>query len=154
MSCRRRAGRRQVALDNRYVVPFNRYLLRRFKCHINVEICATTQAVKYKYKYIFKEHDLATLQVHRGQGEVDEPVEYVSGRYAGSPEVAWRMFGFGISKLMPSVERLPFHLPDQQVVVYPEDGHLAEQVEQEAASKLMAYFDFNSAKWEEYERLQ
>ena len=39
-------------LDNRWVVPYNAYLLAKFDCHINVEICSTIKAVKYLYKYI------------------------------------------------------------------------------------------------------
>ncbi|KAF5480113.1 hypothetical protein F2P56_000882, partial [Juglans regia] len=44
-------------LDNRWVVPYNPYLLATFDCHINVEICSTITAVKYLYKYIYKGHD-------------------------------------------------------------------------------------------------
>ncbi|KAG6726965.1 hypothetical protein I3842_02G107600 [Carya illinoinensis] len=44
-------------LDNRWVVPYNLYLLTTFDCHINVEICSTIKAVKYLYKYIYKGHD-------------------------------------------------------------------------------------------------
>ena len=40
-------------LDNRWVVPYNAYLLAKFDCHINVEICSTIKAVKYLYKYIY-----------------------------------------------------------------------------------------------------
>ncbi|KAG6682590.1 hypothetical protein I3842_13G150700 [Carya illinoinensis] len=44
-------------LDNRWVVPYNPYLLATFDCHINVEICSTIKAVKYLYKYVYKGHD-------------------------------------------------------------------------------------------------
>ncbi|KAG7990742.1 hypothetical protein I3843_02G039400 [Carya illinoinensis] len=44
-------------LDNRWVVPYNPYLLAMFDCHINVEIYSTIKAVKYLYKYIYKGHD-------------------------------------------------------------------------------------------------
>ena len=40
-------------LDNRWVVPYNAYLLTKFDCHINVEICSTIKAVKYLYKYTY-----------------------------------------------------------------------------------------------------
>ena len=42
-------------LDNRWVVPYNPYLLAKFNCHMNVEMCSTIQAVKYIYKYIYKD---------------------------------------------------------------------------------------------------
>ncbi|XP_042952259.1 uncharacterized protein LOC122289344 [Carya illinoinensis] len=44
-------------LNNRWVVPYNPYLLAMFDCHINVKICSTIKAVKYFYKYIYKGHD-------------------------------------------------------------------------------------------------
>ena len=44
-------------LNNSWVVPYNPYLLLRYNCHINVEICASTKATKYLYKYIHKGGD-------------------------------------------------------------------------------------------------
>ena len=36
-------------LDNRWVVPYNPFLLFKFNAHINVEVCSTVSAVKYIY---------------------------------------------------------------------------------------------------------
>ena len=46
-------------VDARDVVPYNPYLSKRFKCHINVEYCGSIKAVKYLYKYTYKGHDRA-----------------------------------------------------------------------------------------------
>ncbi|XP_071724388.1 uncharacterized protein [Rutidosis leptorrhynchoides] len=43
---------RGARLDNSWVVPYNPYLLAKYDCHINVEICSTIKAIKYIYKYI------------------------------------------------------------------------------------------------------
>ena len=43
---------RGATLDNRWVVPYNSYLVAKFDCHINVEICSTIKAVIYIYIYI------------------------------------------------------------------------------------------------------
>jgi hypothetical protein len=41
-------------IDNRWVVPYNSYLTRRYKAHINVEIRSSIKILKYLYKYIYK----------------------------------------------------------------------------------------------------
>ncbi|XP_027118758.1 uncharacterized protein [Coffea arabica] len=46
---RRNDGRsviiRNYTLDNRWIVPYNAYLLAKFDCHINVKICSGIEAV-------------------------------------------------------------------------------------------------------------
>ena len=51
-------------LNNSWVVPYNPYLLLRYNCHINVEICASTKATKYLYKYIHKGGDRMMMRVY------------------------------------------------------------------------------------------
>ena len=65
-SYRRRANITHTAgvptkLDNRWVVPYNPYLLLKFNAHINVEICTTVLAIKYLSKYVYKGHDRAII---------------------------------------------------------------------------------------------
>ncbi|KAL6606919.1 hypothetical protein ACP70R_042572 [Stipagrostis hirtigluma subsp. patula] len=80
---RRQDGReetvRNVLLDNRWVVPYNPYLLRMFNCHINVEACGSIKAVKYLFKYIYKGHDRASVAVREASkpdenGNIDDEI--------------------------------------------------------------------------------
>ncbi|GMR34610.1 hypothetical protein PMAYCL1PPCAC_04814, partial [Pristionchus mayeri] len=50
-------NRNMVDVDNRYVVPYNAFLLNKYGCHINVEAVTTVDVVKYIYKYIYKGFD-------------------------------------------------------------------------------------------------
>ena len=58
-----------VPLDNRYIVPYNPYLSKKYSAHINVEICSTINSCKYLYKYVYKGPDMASVQVVQNQGD-------------------------------------------------------------------------------------
>ncbi|KAG4935726.1 hypothetical protein JHK84_049927 [Glycine max] len=77
-----------VIIDNRYIVPYNPRLLRKYQAHINVEWCNQSTSIKYLFKYICP------------------------------CESTWRIFGFPIHGRKPTVERLHFHLPSQHSIVY------------------------------------
>ena len=64
----RKAG---VDLDNRWVVPHNVYLCRKYDAHINVEVCSTISVIKYLYKYVYKGHDCARVSVQSDNSEND-----------------------------------------------------------------------------------
>lgn len=82
---------RNATLDNQWVVPYNRGLLVRYYCHINVEICNDGRCMKYLFKYCLKGHDRATLLVKSdrinsdGGNANDKPNDeikyYLDGRY-------------------------------------------------------------------------
>jgi hypothetical protein len=68
-------------LDNRWVVPYNPFLLHLFNCHINVEACGSIKAIKYLFKYIYKGHDRTSMAVREAdkednEGNIDEIKQY------------------------------------------------------------------------------
>jgi len=54
-----------IELDNCWVVPHNVYLSTKYDAHINVEVCNNIRAVKYLFKYVYKGHDRATIEISR-----------------------------------------------------------------------------------------
>lgn len=115
---------KEVSLDNRFVVPYNDILLRLFSAHINVEKCNQSRAIKYLFKYISKGADRVVVGLFDNStnknGEVvfDEVQHYLNCRYVSACEASWRAFGFPIHYRFPAVQRLSFHLPDQQCIIY------------------------------------
>ncbi|XP_073136809.1 uncharacterized protein [Henckelia pumila] len=83
----------QVIIDNGWVVPYNLWLLLKYDCHINVEVCGDIKCVKYIYKYIHKGPDRVVLELHNRQN-CDEIQQYVDERWICPPEALWRIYSF------------------------------------------------------------
>lgn len=109
--------------------------------------------MKYLFKYCLKGPDHATVEI-RGRRKskvamkddpVDEIQQYFDGRYICGAEAAYRTFGFEIHHRTISVERLPFHLPGDKIVVFRANDHLPRVVrrEENRRSKLEAFFHLN-----------
>ena len=91
-------------LDNRHVVPYNAYLLKRFGCHINVEKVSSLHAVKYLHKYIHKgppriEMTTVNKQLNSDTNsidkyEYDEIARHQDFRYLCPAESVWHILGF------------------------------------------------------------
>ncbi|XP_070048226.1 uncharacterized protein [Nicotiana tomentosiformis] len=110
-------------LDNRYVVPYNRDLLVKYDAHINVELCNYSRSVKYLFKYVHKGSDRATATIEstNTDAENDEIKKYLDCRYISATEACWRIFKFDIHYRKSAVERLPFHLEGQNIIIFEEE---------------------------------
>ncbi|GBO19035.1 hypothetical protein AVEN_156689-1 [Araneus ventricosus] len=110
----------KYSIDNRWVVPYNPWLLKKFNAHINVEVFASVKSVKYLYKYVYKGHDVASVKIQK-EGDLDH------------------------DEILSFVEvRLAVHLPQQQPIVY-QDGQEAQAIERAALRKttLTSWFELN-----------
>ncbi|XP_071740486.1 uncharacterized protein [Rutidosis leptorrhynchoides] len=134
-----------VVLHNGYVVPYNPFLLKKYQSHINVERCNQTGAIKYLFKFINKGPNRITAGLVMNNdinGEVDEkPVdeikEYYDCRYISACEAAWRIFGNEIHYRTHAVERLSFHLPNEQPVIFEDDADLQDVIEKPSVASSM-----------------
>jgi len=131
-----------VTRDNRWVVPYNPFLLRKYQSHMNVEVCATVQAVKYIHKYVYKGSDRTTAVVGSTN---DEITRYVSGRYIGPTEAYWRIFEFPTHQEWPPVHQLPVHLKCQHTIYFSDDLSASQVTSRmnNTRSKLMGFFFYN-----------
>ena len=55
--------------------PYNPYLLAKFNCHINVEVCTTVKSVKYIYKYVYKGYDSASVELGSERNEPGQEIQ-------------------------------------------------------------------------------
>ncbi|XP_028074574.1 uncharacterized protein LOC114276939 [Camellia sinensis] len=104
-----------VLVDNSWVISYNPWLLLKYDCHINLEICSSVTSVKYLYKYVYKGPGRVALEVRQGPN-YDEVQQFIDGRWVCAPETLWKIFKFPMTKMTPNVERLQIHLPNKQQV--------------------------------------
>uniref|UniRef100_A0A453QHP2 ATP-dependent DNA helicase n=1 Tax=Aegilops tauschii subsp. strangulata TaxID=200361 RepID=A0A453QHP2_AEGTS len=137
---------RNWKLDNRWVVPYNPYLLRMLNCHINVEICSSIKAVKYLFKFMYKGHDRAFVTDKVDEVEIDEIRQYRDTRWVTPTEALWRIYGFELSKIHPSVLQLHLHLPNMHMVSYHVKEKIKNIIDRDGTKKSMltTYFEANN----------
>ena len=143
-------------LDNRRVVPHNVYLLMKYRCHINVEICNSITAVKYLYKYVYKghdkvmygmkaktanQHDLPDDTVSQRGPARDEIKEFVEARYCSTSEACWRTLEFSMGQMKPRVQRLNVHTEEGHQITFTADEDETEQkLKDSQVTHLTAFF--------------
>ncbi|POS81966.1 hypothetical protein EPUL_006706, partial [Erysiphe pulchra] len=124
--------------DNRWVVPYNAYLTKKYNAHINVEVARGVQAIKYLAKYVYKGSDRASLTV---DGQYDEIAMTLQGRYISPVQAVWRLMDYTTHEEKPPVMLLPFHREGMHRVAF-NQNLTAEQVAIAAQSQSSPFIDW------------
>ena len=137
-----------IPLDNRFVVPYNPYLSKKYNAHINVEICSSIKSCKYLYKYVYKGPDMALVAIesegnYEGSNRnVDEIDKFVNSRFITANESFWRICGFDVHGQDPSIQWLAVHEQNLQMVTFNEEDP-TEAVSNPKDTTLLAWFILN-----------
>jgi hypothetical protein len=128
----------EISLDNRWVAPYNPYLLLKYDAHINVERVFDIRSIKYMYKYIYKGGDKAEIKLQADNNVIDhdEVTRYINGRFVAASEGCWHILRKEIQKKSHTIVRMPVHLEGQQQVIFPEDAS-EEDIQEELEKKKM-----------------
>ena len=130
-----------VLLDNRSIVPYCPWLTMKYNAHINLEACTSMKCVKYLYKYVYKGHDCANVQIDEILHH-DEIQTFLDARYVSAPEAVWRIFEYKMHKESHVIYRLPVHLQHCQYVYF-QNGRENEIFDSVENSQLLAWFQLN-----------
>ena len=131
-----------MEVDNTWIVPYNPYLTKKNGGHINLEACTTIRSVKYLYKYCYKGHDCANLELT--DSEHNEVKRFIDARYVSAPEAYWRLSENKMHNHSHTIVRLALHLPEHQAVFFTPGRH--EEAAEASARKdtsLTAFFHYN-----------
>jgi hypothetical protein len=103
----------------------------------------TVKSVKYLYKYIYKGHDCANIEINE-RIDHDEIKTFLDARYVSAPEALWRLFEYQMHEQSHSVFRLAIHLPFNQAVYFrPGEEEQALDRAAQQNSHLTAWFNLN-----------
>lgn len=113
-----------------------------------MEYCNKSNSIKYLFKYVNKGPDRATIEITsqgESQTQVDEIKQYYDCRYLAPCEAVWRTLGFDIHHHWPPVQRLTFHLPNEQCIYFREEGDIDSVLERNEGMRTMflAWFGAN-----------
>jgi hypothetical protein len=138
-----------IECDNRSVVPYNSFLCTKYNinAHINVEICTSITAVKYLYKYVYKEHDRVMAEI-RGETELlqqstDEINQFLDARYVSASEGLWRILSYPLHEEYPAIQRLAAYLPNQQAVLFNDSDQIEQVLNKNCNTTLTRWFLMN-----------
>ena len=131
-------NKRGVEIDNKWVVPYNAYLLMKYQSHINIQYVVSVASIKYLFKYNFKGGDLLTVGGATADNEVNT---FLTKRYISSCSAAWRMFEFDLVQTNPPVKQLDIHLENSQFTVYEDvEGGAEDALARRKDTMLTGYF--------------
>ncbi|KAM3263420.1 hypothetical protein P3L10_000414 [Capsicum annuum] len=108
------------------------------------------RSIKYLFKYVNTGNDCVTATFSQSANEedssnVDEINMYYDCRYISSSEASWRILEFPIQYRQSLVERLAFHLKNEQNVIFSNDDPIDDVVNRPSAreSMFLSWFEEN-----------
>ena len=110
---------------------------------MNLEIVGSVAGIKYLFKYINKGSDRVLVSTDDGKTAPNEVKNYVNGKYTSGSESLWRINGFPINWMYPSVEKLDLHLDGEQDVFLKKDTNLKAAAKKKSETQLTAWFKLN-----------
>ena len=132
--------KKEMILDNSWIVEYNPALSLLLKTHVNVAIVESVGGISYLFLYFHKGSDRTVIEV---ANENDEVEKYLNGRYRSSSNAIWNIFGFKMHWMKPTVHRLPCHLPNEQSVFLHEGQDLEQALENKEKTELTQWFKLN-----------
>ena len=128
-------------IDNSWITPYSPYLMLKYECHLNVEVCFSVESVKYLYKYVYKGPDRAMVATLASGEDVNEIQLFQDLRSFGASEGCWRTFDFKMYDRAPPVVRLNVHLEDHQTCTYVAGTEAEVVAEGPPTTQLTAWLD-------------
>ena len=101
--------------DNYNVMFYNFYLNHMFDVHINVEMCSMISAIKYIYKYVYKNENHMTTTIRKNFKEIKC---YYVDQYLNFSKAVWRIFEFHIYEEFPIINVFSIYLNDEQIIYF------------------------------------
>ena len=134
-----RRGKQIKEYDNRWIVPYNPYVLLKYKVHHNILFAYGSKAnIKYAMSYPFKGPGFAYLECKEvaGKIDVDEPAQYAKMNFRAATEAyGTRIQTVHYARLSHHVVPLEVHLPDKQKIYF-KVGKAKEAADKAADNKL------------------
>lgn len=127
---------------------------------MNVELCTSTNVIKYLFDYIFKGVDKISTTLVDKNGNVahDEIQEYVDNYYICAYESVWNLLKYPQHERYPAVERLPVHDLGEHWVSYSREDSdnefLGKLKKAQTHDPLQGYFDTNALEYEYRNKIQ
>ena len=150
----KRLGTLPYKISNVFLPGYNAPMMLRYRLHENVEGSHGMSTIAYVLNYMHKGNDVAYVEFKEFADTKDEVKMYKYGRVITSDEGHWSISGFPISELKPSVKRLGYFVPDDQLVnveagEVPDVANSEKQLNEHA---FMAFFKRNKMERRIYEK--
>ena len=129
---------KEKALNNRWIVPHNPDLPKGTNC-------TSMWSVKYLFKYVYKGHDCANVEITEKDKETHDEIKHdLDAMYVSSPEGMWHPCGLKMYDHSHTIICLPVQRIGWQQVYFQDSEH--EAVLQRAAADdtmFTAFFKYN-----------